>query len=45
MKNETKKGGRGKCCYCKKMENNVSYHEAWECDKNPSLKKMLHIDE
>jgi len=28
-------GGRGECRYCKKMENNVSYHEAHACDKNP----------
>ena len=28
---EDRKGGRGKCQYCGQWENNVSYHEAWEC--------------
>jgi hypothetical protein len=34
---ETKKGGRGKCCYCKEWHNNVSYHQACECKKRPIL--------
>lgn len=34
MTEETKKGGRGKCRYCKQYENNVSFHEAWGCPKN-----------
>lgn len=29
-------GGRGRCRYCKKMENNVSYHEAHICSKRPA---------
>lgn len=33
MNNETRKGGRGKCKFCGEFENNVSYHEAWECSK------------
>ena len=31
---EDRKGGRGKCQYCGQWENNVSYHEAWECPKS-----------
>jgi hypothetical protein len=33
MDNEERKGGRGKCRHCGQWENNVSYHEAWECPK------------
>ena len=36
-----KKGGRGKCQYCNKWHNNVSYHEELECDKRPWLKEVL----
>jgi hypothetical protein len=28
-------GGRGMCRYCKQMHNNVSFHEVWDCEKNP----------
>ena len=28
-------GGRGKCPYCKQFENNVAYHQVWECPKRP----------
>jgi len=35
MNIENKLGGRGKCQFCGEWENNVSYHEAWECLKNP----------
>jgi hypothetical protein len=28
---EDRKGGRGKCPKCGQWENNVAYHEAWEC--------------
>lgn len=28
---EDRKSGRGQCQYCGQWENNVSYHEAWEC--------------
>lgn len=38
---ETKKGGRGKCRHCKQYENNVSYHEAWECPKRPHPEPWL----
>ena len=31
---DDRKGGRGKCRYCGEWENNVSYHEAWECLKS-----------
>ena len=30
---DDRKGGRGKCRHCGEWENNVSYHEAWECIK------------
>ena len=30
---DDRKGGRGKCRHCGQYENNVSYHEAWECSK------------
>lgn len=26
-----RKGGRGQCPLCGEWENNVSYHEVWEC--------------
>mgnify|MGYP007070567985 CR=1 FL=1 len=38
---DDKKGGRGKCQYCHKWHNNVSYHEELECDKRPWLKEVL----
>jgi len=34
---DNKLGGRGKCGRCGQWENNVSFHEAWECE-NRSLK-------
>ena len=33
MIDEDRKGGRGKCRYCGQWENNVSFHEEWECFK------------
>ena len=30
---DDRKGGRGQCRHCGEWENNVSYHEAWECPK------------
>ena len=38
MNNEIKMGGRGTCEYCNKMENNVSYHEVYECLKRSNIK-------
>jgi hypothetical protein len=35
MNDETPKGGRGECPFCHEMHNNVAYHSAWECKKNP----------
>jgi hypothetical protein len=35
MIEETAKGGRGECPFCHEWHNNVSYHSAWECKKNP----------
>jgi hypothetical protein len=35
MNDETPKGGRGECPFCHEWHNNVSYHSAWECKKNP----------
>lgn len=32
---ESKKGGRGKCQYCGKLYNHVSYHEDYDCKKSP----------
>ena len=33
MKTQSLIGGRGKCQYCGKLVNNVSYHEEHECYK------------
>ena len=33
LQHDDRKGGRGRCYYCGQLENNVSYHEAWECPK------------
>ena len=33
LQHDDRKGGRGKCRHCGQYENNVSYHEAWECPK------------
>jgi len=29
-------GGRGICKFCGQTHDNISYHEAWGCDKNPA---------
>jgi len=40
---DDKKGGRGKCQYCNKWHNNVSYHEELECDKRPWLQEVFPL--
>jgi len=32
-----RKGGRGKCPRCGKMQNNVSYHQVHECIKGDKV--------
>jgi hypothetical protein len=43
MIKEDLKGGRGKCPQCGQWENNISYHEVWECPERKCLDCGNHI--
>jgi len=38
---DDRKGGRGKCGRCGQWENNVSYHESWECGLSPWINEKF----
>ena len=46
MMSENRLGGRGECSICKKWVDNVSYHEAWECDGDRQRQSWdgIHMD-